>query len=117
MDRIYRARQGMGGRYVLERDETFYWLGGDIFRNDQIANIVLNGVNGTGYNFAEVQSAAGVGSGLVLAAELLNNTGNSADTTTSDATVHGTFTTGSARRRTRSWRAALPLRNRWVFRL
>jgi len=21
----------MGGRYVLERDETFYWLGGDIF--------------------------------------------------------------------------------------
>jgi 2-keto-4-pentenoate hydratase/2-oxohepta-3-ene-1,7-dioic acid hydratase in catechol pathway len=31
MDRIYRARQGMGGRYVLERDETFYWLAGDIF--------------------------------------------------------------------------------------
>src|SRR5262245_32145229 len=31
MDRIYRARQGMGGRYVLERDDTFYWLGGDIF--------------------------------------------------------------------------------------
>jgi 2-keto-4-pentenoate hydratase/2-oxohepta-3-ene-1,7-dioic acid hydratase in catechol pathway len=31
MDRIYRARQGMGGRYVLERDDTFYWLGGDLF--------------------------------------------------------------------------------------
>lgn len=31
MDRIYRARQGMGGRYVLERDDTFYWLGGEIF--------------------------------------------------------------------------------------
>ena len=31
MDRIYRARQGMGGRYVLERDQTLYWLGGDIF--------------------------------------------------------------------------------------
>lgn len=31
MDRIYRARQGMGGRYVLERDGTFYWLGGDPF--------------------------------------------------------------------------------------
>ncbi len=31
MDRIYRARQGMGGRYVLERADTFYWLGGDIF--------------------------------------------------------------------------------------
>jgi len=31
MDHIYRARQGMGGRYVVERDDTFYWLGGDIF--------------------------------------------------------------------------------------
>ncbi|MEZ5289339.1 MAG: fumarylacetoacetate hydrolase family protein [Vicinamibacterales bacterium] len=31
MDRIYRARQGMGGRYVLEREGTFYWLGGDPF--------------------------------------------------------------------------------------
>lgn len=31
MDRIYRARQGMGGRYVIERDGVFHWLGGDIF--------------------------------------------------------------------------------------
>ncbi len=31
MDRIYRAKQGMGGRYVVERDDTFYWLGGDLF--------------------------------------------------------------------------------------
>jgi 2-keto-4-pentenoate hydratase/2-oxohepta-3-ene-1,7-dioic acid hydratase in catechol pathway len=31
MDRIYRAQQGMGGRYVVERDETFYWMGGDLF--------------------------------------------------------------------------------------
>jgi 2-keto-4-pentenoate hydratase/2-oxohepta-3-ene-1,7-dioic acid hydratase in catechol pathway len=31
IDRIYRARQGMGSRYVLERDGAFYWLGGDIF--------------------------------------------------------------------------------------
>ena len=31
MDRIYRARQGMGGCYVLERDSVFYWLGGDIY--------------------------------------------------------------------------------------
>jgi len=31
MDRIYRAKQGMGGCYVLERDGIFYWLGGDIF--------------------------------------------------------------------------------------
>jgi 2-keto-4-pentenoate hydratase/2-oxohepta-3-ene-1,7-dioic acid hydratase in catechol pathway len=31
MDRIYRAKQGMGGCYVLERDSTFYWLGGDVY--------------------------------------------------------------------------------------
>jgi 2-keto-4-pentenoate hydratase/2-oxohepta-3-ene-1,7-dioic acid hydratase in catechol pathway len=31
MDRIYRARQGMGGRHVLERDGRHFWLGGDIF--------------------------------------------------------------------------------------
>jgi 2-keto-4-pentenoate hydratase/2-oxohepta-3-ene-1,7-dioic acid hydratase in catechol pathway len=31
MDRIYRAKQGMGGCYVLERDSIFYWLGGDIY--------------------------------------------------------------------------------------
>ncbi|MEZ5286278.1 MAG: hypothetical protein R2712_16010 [Vicinamibacterales bacterium] len=31
MDRIYRARQGMGGRYVLEQEGTFYWLEGDPF--------------------------------------------------------------------------------------
>jgi len=31
MDRIYRAKQGMGGCYVLERDNIFYWLGGDIY--------------------------------------------------------------------------------------
>jgi 2-keto-4-pentenoate hydratase/2-oxohepta-3-ene-1,7-dioic acid hydratase in catechol pathway len=31
MDRIYRAKQGMGGCYVLERDGIFHWLGGDLF--------------------------------------------------------------------------------------
>jgi hypothetical protein len=31
MDRIYRAQQGMGGRYVVERDDTYYWMGGDLF--------------------------------------------------------------------------------------
>jgi 2-keto-4-pentenoate hydratase/2-oxohepta-3-ene-1,7-dioic acid hydratase in catechol pathway len=31
MDRIYRAKQGMGGCYVLERDGIFHWLGGDVF--------------------------------------------------------------------------------------
>ncbi len=31
MDRIYRVRQGMGGRYVIERDNALYWLEGDVF--------------------------------------------------------------------------------------
>lgn len=31
MDRIHRIRQGMGGRYALERDGGLYWLEGDVF--------------------------------------------------------------------------------------
>src|SRR5687768_4459387 len=31
MDKIYRVRQGMGGRYVIERDNALYWLEGDLF--------------------------------------------------------------------------------------
>lgn len=31
MDKIYRVKQGMGGRHVLERDGAFTWLEGDIF--------------------------------------------------------------------------------------
>lgn len=31
MDRIYRFRQGMGGRYALERDGGLYWLEGHVF--------------------------------------------------------------------------------------
>ncbi|MGE0043852.1 MAG: fumarylacetoacetate hydrolase family protein [Vicinamibacterales bacterium] len=31
MDRIYRVKQGMGGRYALERDGNLYWLEGDVF--------------------------------------------------------------------------------------
>ena len=31
MDKIYRVRQGMGGRYVVERDNALYWLEGDVF--------------------------------------------------------------------------------------
>jgi 2-keto-4-pentenoate hydratase/2-oxohepta-3-ene-1,7-dioic acid hydratase in catechol pathway len=31
MDRIYRVRQGMGGRYALERDGGLYWLEGHVF--------------------------------------------------------------------------------------
>ena len=31
MDRIYRVKQGMGGRYAVERGGAFSWLHGDIF--------------------------------------------------------------------------------------
>lgn len=31
MDRIYRVKQGMGGRYAVERGGRFFWLQGDIF--------------------------------------------------------------------------------------
>ena len=31
MDKIYRVRQGMGGRYVVERDGACFWLEGDVF--------------------------------------------------------------------------------------
>ena len=31
MDRIYRIRQGMGGRYALEREGELFWLEGDLF--------------------------------------------------------------------------------------
>ena len=31
MDRIYRARNGAGGRYAVERDGDLYWMDGDVF--------------------------------------------------------------------------------------
>jgi 2-keto-4-pentenoate hydratase/2-oxohepta-3-ene-1,7-dioic acid hydratase in catechol pathway len=31
MDRIYRVKQGMGGRYAVERGGRFFWLQGDVF--------------------------------------------------------------------------------------
>jgi 2-keto-4-pentenoate hydratase/2-oxohepta-3-ene-1,7-dioic acid hydratase in catechol pathway len=31
MDKIFRIRQGMGGRYAVERDGGLYWLEGDVF--------------------------------------------------------------------------------------
>ena len=31
MDRIYRVRSGMSGRYAVERDGRLFWLEGDIF--------------------------------------------------------------------------------------
>ncbi len=31
MDRIYRVKNGMGGRYAIERDGNLFWLEGDLF--------------------------------------------------------------------------------------
>jgi hypothetical protein len=31
MDRIYRVKQGMGGRYAVERGGNLFWLQGNIF--------------------------------------------------------------------------------------
>lgn len=31
MDRIYRVKQGNGGRYAVERDGTLFWMTGDVF--------------------------------------------------------------------------------------
>jgi 2-keto-4-pentenoate hydratase/2-oxohepta-3-ene-1,7-dioic acid hydratase in catechol pathway len=31
MDRIYRVRNGAGGRYAVERDGDLYWMEGDVF--------------------------------------------------------------------------------------
>src|SRR3990170_3000709 len=31
MDKIYRVKMGMGGRYALERDGGLYWLEGNPF--------------------------------------------------------------------------------------
>jgi 2-keto-4-pentenoate hydratase/2-oxohepta-3-ene-1,7-dioic acid hydratase in catechol pathway len=31
MDRIYRVRNGMGGRYAVERGGNLYWMTGDLF--------------------------------------------------------------------------------------
>jgi hypothetical protein len=31
MDRIYRIKQGMGGRPAIERDGQLHWLKGELF--------------------------------------------------------------------------------------
>lgn len=40
MDRIYRVRQGMGGRYAVERDGKFFWMRGDVFGDYDVADEV-----------------------------------------------------------------------------
>jgi 2-keto-4-pentenoate hydratase/2-oxohepta-3-ene-1,7-dioic acid hydratase in catechol pathway len=42
MDRIYRIKQGMGGRYAVERDGQFYWLTGDVFGDYDLGEQVSN---------------------------------------------------------------------------
>lgn len=43
MDRIYRVRQGMGGRYALERNGRFFWLQGDLFGDYEPADEIPTG--------------------------------------------------------------------------
>lgn len=40
MDRIYRIRQGMGGRYALERDGGLYWLEGHVFGEYHVGMLI-----------------------------------------------------------------------------
>ena len=40
MDRIYRIRQGMGGRYAVERNGAFFWMRGDVFGHYDIGDEV-----------------------------------------------------------------------------
>jgi len=40
MDRIYRIRQGMGGRYALERDGGLYWLEGHVFGDYHVGMLI-----------------------------------------------------------------------------
>jgi 2-keto-4-pentenoate hydratase/2-oxohepta-3-ene-1,7-dioic acid hydratase in catechol pathway len=40
MDRIYRVKQGTGGRYAVERDGNFFWMRGDVFGDYDVAEAV-----------------------------------------------------------------------------
>ena len=40
MDRIYRFKQGMGGRYALERDGGLYWLEGHVFGDYHVGMLI-----------------------------------------------------------------------------
>lgn len=43
MDRIYRVKQGMGGRYAVERDGKFFWLRGDLFGDYDLGDEIAAG--------------------------------------------------------------------------
>jgi 2-keto-4-pentenoate hydratase/2-oxohepta-3-ene-1,7-dioic acid hydratase in catechol pathway len=40
MDRIYRIRNGMGGRYAVERNGNLFWLEGNVFADYQPGEVV-----------------------------------------------------------------------------
>ena len=40
MDRIFRVRQGMGGRYAVERDGGLYWLEGHVFGDYHLGMLI-----------------------------------------------------------------------------
>jgi 2-keto-4-pentenoate hydratase/2-oxohepta-3-ene-1,7-dioic acid hydratase in catechol pathway len=40
MDRIYRIRNGMGGRYAVERGGNLFWLEGDVFGDYQPGEVI-----------------------------------------------------------------------------
>jgi 2-keto-4-pentenoate hydratase/2-oxohepta-3-ene-1,7-dioic acid hydratase in catechol pathway len=42
MDRIYRIRNGMGGRYAVERGGNLFWLEGDVFADFQPGEVIAD---------------------------------------------------------------------------
>jgi 2-keto-4-pentenoate hydratase/2-oxohepta-3-ene-1,7-dioic acid hydratase in catechol pathway len=43
MDRIYRVKQGAGGRHAVERDGKFFWMRGDVFGDYDIGDKIPEG--------------------------------------------------------------------------
>lgn len=42
MDRIYRIRNGMGGRYAVERGGNLFWLEGDVFADYEPGEVIAD---------------------------------------------------------------------------
>src|ERR687893_2196003 len=42
MDRIYRIRNGMGGRYAVERGGNLFWLEGNVFAEYQPGEVITD---------------------------------------------------------------------------
>jgi 2-keto-4-pentenoate hydratase/2-oxohepta-3-ene-1,7-dioic acid hydratase in catechol pathway len=43
MDRIYRVKQGTNSRYAIERDNTFYWMRGEVFGEYSVGEEIPEG--------------------------------------------------------------------------